>query len=420
MNQNLAQASFPVENLSSNDMACGFSGSQGVGRVLSIKNSDELTFEFRSWANDPTKPRLDPSHKGPCAAYLKKVDSAIKDPGNGDGWFKIWDDGYDGSQWCTEKMIANGGFLSIKLPDGLEGGNYLLRPELLALHAADKGDPQFYVGCAQVFLDNPTGTKKPASTVSIPGYVKAGDKPVAFNIWQTPMALPYPIPGPAVAELTSSGSTASDAQTSQTEGLKPAGCLVQNANWCGFEVPSYTDETGCWASGQKCWDQANDCWNSAEKEATGNAGCALWEAKCQKINDNCNAKNFNGPPANAPTPAPSSINPPTPIATSGGGDAAAPASSSAPSSSAAATSAAATSAAPASSAAPTTSQAAAVQQQAAPSPKPTTMMTSYVAPNGAVVQTYYETVVETDVDVVTMWARTPSSPRKHRHARFHE
>ena len=33
----------------------------------------------------------------------------------------------------------------------------------------------------------------------------------------------------------------------QTKGLKPEGCILERDNWCGFEVPSYTDEQGCWA-----------------------------------------------------------------------------------------------------------------------------------------------------------------------------
>ena len=29
---------------------------------------------------------MDPGHKGPVLAYLKKVDDATTDPGTGDGW----------------------------------------------------------------------------------------------------------------------------------------------------------------------------------------------------------------------------------------------------------------------------------------------------------------------------------------------
>jgi hypothetical protein len=78
---------------------------------------------------------------------MKKVDSAISDSAAGDGWFKIWDDGYDEVQqkWCTNKLIDANGLMTVQLPKDLVGGYYLIRPEILALHNADKGDPQFYL-----------------------------------------------------------------------------------------------------------------------------------------------------------------------------------------------------------------------------------------------------------------------------------
>ncbi|KAF2103427.1 hypothetical protein NA57DRAFT_32581, partial [Rhizodiscina lignyota] len=307
MNRNASQASFPIPNIESNDMACGIDGTEGVSRVCPVPDGSTLTFKFQSWASDPTKPSLDPGHKGPCAVYLKKVDSAVKDTGVGDGWFKIWDDGYDEDtqEWCTDKMINNGGFMSVKLPSGLVGGAYFVRPELLALHNALAGDPQFYAGCAQVFIDNPTGTAIPETTVSIPGYVKYGQKPVSYNIYATPLALPYPIPGPDVTTFKDDGTTT---QKTQTEGKKPAGCIDENDNWCGFEVPSYTNnQTECWASAGKCWDQSKVCWANALP--TGGDGCTRWDDKCTAINDACTAKDWTGPPNKGEdlTPAKSTI-----------------------------------------------------------------------------------------------------------------
>lgn len=31
----------------------------------------------------------------------------------------------------------------------------------------------------------------------------------------------------------------------QTEGLKPANCVLENANWCGIELDSYSTQVGC-------------------------------------------------------------------------------------------------------------------------------------------------------------------------------
>ena len=206
---------------------------------------------------------------------------SIDDPGHGPGWFKLFDHGYDAGsdQWCSDKLIDNDGLFSVILPKGLQGGYYLVRPELLALHAANAGDPQFYASCYQVFLES-DGDLVPEETVSIPGYVSPNDDSVTFDIYNRDNS-EYTLPGPKVAKLTSSGSIASGSsssvQTSQTEGKRPAGCICENGNWCGKEVSSYSDEAGCWASGQECWKQADDCWNSAGP--TGNDGCEIWQQK---------------------------------------------------------------------------------------------------------------------------------------------
>lgn len=241
--------------------------------------------------------------------YLKKVDSAIaSNNAAGDGWFKIWESVYDEStgKWGTTKMIENNGHISVKVPDDIEGGYYLARTELLALHAANEGDPQFYVGCAQLFIDS-AGTAKPP-TVSIgEGTYDLSMPAMTYNIYQTPLALPYPMYGPPVYTPGSGSGSASATRSSaiptatavtdssseedredsvmatgvpvarstlrtwvdrlswhgkarenvkpaarrsalvQTEGLKPEGCIFVNGNWCGFEVPDYNDAESCWA-----------------------------------------------------------------------------------------------------------------------------------------------------------------------------
>ncbi|KAI8942633.1 hypothetical protein NX059_000687 [Plenodomus lindquistii] len=295
MNPSPETAGSPIIDLNSDDMACNVGGTKGVSRVQPVQDGALLTFEIRSWADDPSKERLDRGHKGPCAVYLKKVDSAVDDRGAGDGWFKLFDHGYnkDTDRWCSDEVIDNNGLLSVNLPKGLEGGYYLARPELLALHAANSGEPQFYTGCAQIFLKS-SGNLVPESTVSIPGYVKQGEPSTSFDIYNKDAA-EYVLPGPEVAKLAPRGTqSGNEAQAAQAEGLKPAGCLVENANWCGKEVASYSDEKGCWASSADCWAQSKECY--ASTLPTGNAGCELWATKCNNLDDQCNAGNFNGPP----------------------------------------------------------------------------------------------------------------------------
>ena len=331
MNRDAKQATFPVENVSGPDMACGFNGEVGLDRVCPAKAGAQVTMEFRARPDTPGGGTIDGSHKGPCAVYMKKVDDAsASDNAQGPGWFKIWQEDYDAGakKWCTEKLAETDGWLTVTIPPDVRGGHYLLRPELLALHAADKTppDPQFYVGCAQLFVTGGGGAT-PLDTVAIPGHVSMEKNHAAmtFSIWKEPMALPYPMFGPkpyapsanpqrrAAAAVPSLSLLPRTSQSTQQTGLVPADCVFENDNWCGLELPSYADEAGCWKASQACWDQGEHCWHDAA--ATGGRRCDVWEAKCKGIQDACNARNFVGPPNQGkiitpPLPKPGSLPPP--------------------------------------------------------------------------------------------------------------
>ncbi|RMJ25684.1 hypothetical protein PHISP_03465 [Aspergillus sp. HF37] len=308
MNQDPYKAGYPV-NPSSKNMACGFDGEQGVSRVCPANASSTLTFEFRIYADGAQPGAIAPSHKGPCAAYMKRVPDATEDNNAaGDGWFKIFESTYDESagQWCTEKLIENNGHLSVKIPADIRPGYYLVRPELLALHGAalDQPDPQFYVGCAQVFVQG-SGSAMPENVRIGEGTYDLSSTPgLTFNIYETPMKLPYPMFGPPVYDssgeaekqvhISGGGSLEKGDPIVQTIGLKPEGCILIRDNWCGFEVPSYTTEEGCWNSSENCWDQSDVCWNTAPP--TGPANCNIWQKKCEELDDSCRNGDFNGPP----------------------------------------------------------------------------------------------------------------------------
>jgi hypothetical protein len=70
--------------------------------------------------------------------YMKKVDSALKNPsaGPGNGWFKIAHAGYQNGRWAVDDLISAGGVQKARIPTCIANGDYLLRFELLALHSA--------------------------------------------------------------------------------------------------------------------------------------------------------------------------------------------------------------------------------------------------------------------------------------------
>jgi Auxiliary Activity family 9 (formerly GH61) len=292
MRQSLATFNSPIPALDSDDMACGGQGTTGVAMVVPVPDGASMTFEFRSAANVAGGKVMDQSHLGPCSVYMKKVDSAVKDPGTGDGWFKIWDEGYDttANQWCTGKVINNGGLLTVNAPKGLVGGYYLVRPELLTLHSAiSQNNPQYYVGCAQVFLQS-NGTMVPEATVAIPGHVKLGDAADHFNIYDKPLKLPYPMPGPAVATFKSGGT---GGQTDFTEG-NPSDCFLQSGNnFCAKKLTAYTDAAGCQAAASACSAQIDDCNKNAP--ITGNKQCGTLQKYCDTVKGSRGAGG-SGPP----------------------------------------------------------------------------------------------------------------------------
>src|SRR6266487_4114235 len=63
----------PINDLASNDMACGFDGTVGVDRVCPVTQASKLTFLFREYADGSEPGAIDISHKGPCAVYMKAV-----------------------------------------------------------------------------------------------------------------------------------------------------------------------------------------------------------------------------------------------------------------------------------------------------------------------------------------------------------
>lgn len=224
------------------------------------------------------------------------------DAAAGPGWFKIWEDGFDADtqEWCTDRLVRHNGLLSVDLPTGLAPGYYLVRPEILALHfAAHKDDPQFYTGCAQIFVQGgPDAAAVPSEySVAIPGYVAKGEPGLVFDIYQDHIPA-YPMPGPRVYVPTarSSSSTGSRKKTAVLDkGAVPSSCLIRNANWCARPVARHIEMEGCWAGVKACYDQSKMCWDSAP--ASGSANCETWSSYCSDMNDACEKEKFEGPPA---------------------------------------------------------------------------------------------------------------------------
>jgi cellulase len=101
------------------------------------------------------------SHKGPIIVYIAPTASN----GAGNVWVKLAESGYNSGTWAVDTLIANKGQHSFTLPSVLAAGNYLIRPEIIALHEADAAynvnparGAQFYMECIQLQVTGSGGT----------------------------------------------------------------------------------------------------------------------------------------------------------------------------------------------------------------------------------------------------------------------
>lgn len=141
-------------------------------------------------------------------AYIAPADAT---PGE-DDWVKIYEDGYDGSEWAVTKLIANEGKVNITIPSTLAAGDYLYRIEILALHEADTlysensaRGIQLYPSCHQLTVTGSGSTSLP-SGVPFPSTYTDAEPGIYFNVYSED-ASTYVIPGPDVWDGTASYDT---------------------------------------------------------------------------------------------------------------------------------------------------------------------------------------------------------------------
>ncbi|KAL2151326.1 hypothetical protein VTH82DRAFT_6424 [Thermothelomyces myriococcoides] len=190
----------PITDVTSNDVACngGPNPTTPSSDIITVTAGTTVKAIWRHTLDSGPDDVMDPSHLGPTLAYLKKVDDATTDSGVGDGWFKIQEDGYSNGEWGTLKVINNAGEHYIDIPSCIPEGQYLLRAEMIALHAA--GSPngaQLYMECAQINIVGGSGSL-PSQTVSFPGAYSANDPGILINIYSMSPSDTYTIPGPPV------------------------------------------------------------------------------------------------------------------------------------------------------------------------------------------------------------------------------
>ncbi|KAH8590120.1 glycoside hydrolase [Bisporella sp. PMI_857] len=143
------------------------------------------------------------SHKGPMIDYLAKCNGPCQSVDKTTlKWFKIDAVGLinptsiTSGYWGSDVMIANNNTWTVVIPPTIAQGNYVLRHETIALHAAQSTNgAQNYAFCINLAITS-SGTDNPAGVLGTSLY-KNTDPGIVYDVYKSPLDT-YTIPGPAL------------------------------------------------------------------------------------------------------------------------------------------------------------------------------------------------------------------------------
>ncbi|KAF8884529.1 glycoside hydrolase family 61 protein [Infundibulicybe gibba] len=189
----------PITDLSLIDVQCngwsegGVIGSAPAPIYGTFAAGSQLGLNWTTWPD---------SHMGPMITYMARAPSDITkwSPGTSAVWFKVAQTGKtsDGKWAATDLLTASKSIYTFTIPPKLKAGQYIIRHEIIALHAAyTYPGAQVYPSCIQIQVTG-SGTALPTSFVSFPGAYTATTPGIVFDAYTNTGTTVYPIPGPAV------------------------------------------------------------------------------------------------------------------------------------------------------------------------------------------------------------------------------
>ncbi|KAK1968599.1 family 61 glycosyl hydrolase [Colletotrichum sublineola] len=186
--ENLDNGFIDGTGYASADINCHKNAAPG-GAAAKVAAGGKVDFQWSAWPE---------SHFGPVLTYAAKLDgdfasvdkTALR-------WVKIDEAGIDvdTQEWAATKLVKNNNTWTSTIPSDLAAGNYVLRHEIIAMHAAGTlNGAQNYPQCVNVEITG-SGTANPEGTLGTELY-KATDAGIQFNPYTT--ISEYIIPGPAL------------------------------------------------------------------------------------------------------------------------------------------------------------------------------------------------------------------------------
>ncbi|CAK7233408.1 hypothetical protein SCUCBS95973_008585, partial [Sporothrix curviconia] len=169
------------------DIVCHL-GATPAGIAAPVNAGDVLEIQWNKWPA---------SHKGPVLDYLAKCNGPCE---NADKtklkFFKISEAGLldaAANHWAADDLLANNLSWSVRLPSDIAPGNYVLRHEMIALHAAGNANgAQNYPFCFNLVVSG-NGTAAPTG-IPAESFYKSNDPGILFDLFTK--FTTYVIPGP--------------------------------------------------------------------------------------------------------------------------------------------------------------------------------------------------------------------------------
>ncbi|KAJ7635657.1 glycoside hydrolase family 61 protein, partial [Mycena polygramma] len=196
-----------ASNLTSRDIICGVGADKPASDVAPVNAGDTISIAYTSDG--------DGSHwiheEGPVLTYLADCGDIAcnKFDATTASWFKIDQQGKNATgDWPVQAGLFAGNPATVTIPANLRSGNYLLRHEIVALHAAQtEGKAEFYPNCVQVkVIGKGNATRTTEELVSFPGAYRETDPDMTYDVYSDKTA-PYICPGPRVAAFIPGGGS---------------------------------------------------------------------------------------------------------------------------------------------------------------------------------------------------------------------
>ncbi|KAM0331302.1 hypothetical protein ACHAQA_002972 [Verticillium albo-atrum] len=198
------------------DIACHRGATNAEGTAV-VAAGGEIFLQWDTWPE---------SHKGPVIDYLASCgsgDCTTVDKASLE-FFKIAEVGLisgagSSGTWASDVLIEQGNGWLVKIPATLAAGDYVLRHEIIALHASGQPDgAQNYPQCINIRVTG-GGSELPTGTVATSLYT-AEDAGILFDLYSSTS---YEIPGPAAPAIASAVEQAVPAATATSPAVVGGG-----------------------------------------------------------------------------------------------------------------------------------------------------------------------------------------------------